>query len=62
MSLLDKEAVKRAKKSLHEYDQSLSIIVLENSAKTAKDAAKSLNCEILYSKLGINCALGFLFL
>jgi Cys-tRNA(Pro) deacylase len=46
MSLLDKEAVKRAKKSLHEYDQSLSIIVLENSAKTAKDAAKSLNCEI----------------
>ena len=46
MSLLDKEAVKRAKKSLHEHDQSLSIIVLENSAKTAKDAAKSLNCEI----------------
>jgi len=46
MSLLDKEAVKRVKKTLENFDQSLSIIVLEDSAKTAKEAATSLNCEV----------------
>ena len=46
MSLLDKEAVKRAEKALKEFDQSLNIIVLDNSARTAKDAASSLNCDV----------------
>ena len=46
MSLLDKEAVKRAQKALKDFDQSLNIIVLEDSARTAKDAAKNLNCEV----------------
>ena len=46
MSLLDKEAVKRARKVLKDFDQSLSVIVLEDSARTAKDAASSLNCEV----------------
>ena len=46
MSLLDKEAVKRAGKALKDFDPSLSIIVLDKSARTAKDAASSLKCEV----------------
>ena len=46
MSLLDNEPVKRAEKSLKKFDQKLNIIVLENSARTAKDAAISLNCDV----------------
>ena len=46
MSLLDKEPVKRAEKFLKGFDQSLEVIVLENSAKTAKDAAIALGCDV----------------
>ena len=46
MSLLDKEPVKRAEKFLKEFDQSLEVIVLENSARTAHDAAKALDCNV----------------
>ena len=46
MSLLDKEPVKRAEKFLKGFDQSLEIIVLENSARTAKDAAIALGCDV----------------
>ena len=46
MSLLDKEAVKRARKALKDFDQSLSVIVLRDSARTAQDAASSLNCKV----------------
>ena len=46
MSLLDKEPVKRAEKCLKEFDQSLEIIILENSARTAKDAATALDCNV----------------
>ena len=46
MSLLDKEPVKRVEKKLKEFDQSISVIILENTARTAKDAAESLNCEV----------------
>ena len=46
MSLLDKEPVKRAEKFLKNFNKSLDIIVLENSARTAKDAATALNCDI----------------
>ena len=46
MSLLDKEAVKRAEKALKDFDQSISVIILEDSARTAKDAAISLKCEV----------------
>lgn len=45
MTLLDKEPVKRAEKVLKDFDQSLSVIVLNKTARTAKDAASSLNCE-----------------
>ena len=45
MSLLNKEPVKRAEKALKEFDETLSVTELENTARTAVDAAKSLNCE-----------------
>ncbi|MDC1140009.1 YbaK/EbsC family protein [Candidatus Pelagibacter sp.] len=46
MSLLDKEPVKRAEKFLKEFDKSLEVIVLENSARTAQDAATALDCNV----------------
>ena len=46
MSLLDKETVKRVEKALKDFDQSLAVIVLEETARTAKDAALSLKCEV----------------
>ncbi len=46
MTSLNKEPVKRAEKCLKEFDENLSVIELENSAKTALDAANSLNCEV----------------
>ena len=46
MSLLNKEPVKRAEKALKEFDEALSVTELENTARTALDAAKSLNCEV----------------
>ena len=46
MSLLDKEPVKRVEKFLKNFNQSLEIIVLENSARTAQDAAKALDCNV----------------
>jgi len=45
MNLLDKEPVKRAEKFLKDFDQSLKVIVLENSARTAQDAATALGCD-----------------
>tara|TARA_B100001094_G_scaffold234254_1_gene229205 strand:+ start:13 stop:492 length:480 start_codon:yes stop_codon:yes gene_type:complete len=46
MSLLDKEPVKRVKKFLKNFNQSLEVTILENSARTAKDAATALDCNI----------------
>ncbi len=46
MTLLNKEPVKRAEKCLKEFDENLSVVELENPAKTALDAANSLNCEV----------------
>ena len=46
MTLLNKGPVKRAEKCLKEFDENLSVVELENSAKTAMDAANSLNCEV----------------
>ena len=46
MSLLNKEPVKRAEKSLKEFDNSMNVIELDSSARTALDAANSLNCEV----------------
>jgi len=46
MDLLDKEPVKRAEKFLKDFDQSLDVIILENSARTAQDAAMALSCDV----------------
>jgi len=46
MSLLDKEPVKRVEKFLKDFDKSLKVIILENSARTAQDAAKALDCNV----------------
>ena len=44
--LLNKESVKRVVKVLNNFDDSLKVEVLNSSARTAKDAATSLNCEV----------------
>jgi Cys-tRNA(Pro) deacylase len=46
MSLLDKEPVKRAQKFLKDFDQSLEVLILENSARTAHHAATALDCNV----------------
>ena len=46
MTLLDKEPVKRAEKSIKKFDQKISVITLDSSARTAKEAATSLGCEV----------------
>ena len=46
MSLLDKEPVKRVEKALKQFNQTLEIIILKDGARTAKDAAKILSCEV----------------
>ena len=44
--LLNKESVQRVVKVLSNFDDSLGVEVLNSSARTAKDAAISLNCEV----------------
>ena len=46
MGLLDKESVKRVKKLLKDFNPKMNIIILEESARTATDAANSINCEV----------------
>ena len=46
MSLLEKESVKRVEKFLKEFDKNLNVTLLNTSARTALEAAKSLNCEV----------------
>ena len=46
MTLLDKEPVQRVVKIIKEFDQNLSVSVLETSARTALEAASSLGCEV----------------
>ena len=44
--LLNKESVQRVVKVLSKFDDSLRAEVLNSSARTAKEAAISLNCEV----------------
>ena len=44
--LLNKEPVKRAEKSIKDFDSSLEIICLEQTARTANDAATALSCNV----------------
>ena len=45
-NLLNKESVQRVVKVLNNYDDSLKVEVLNSSARTAKDSAISLKCEV----------------
>ena len=45
-NLLDKEPVQRVVKALSNFDNSLKVEALNSSARTAKDAATSLKCEV----------------
>ena len=44
--ILNKEPVKRVQKILKEFDSELKILTLDQSARTAKDAAQSLNTAV----------------
>ena len=44
--LLDKEPVKRVRKVITKFDSNLRVIVLKNTARTAKDAANLLSCDV----------------
>ena len=45
-SILSKEPVQRAEKSIKEFDPTLEVIVLEQTARTANDAATALGCKV----------------
>ena len=44
--LLNKEPVKRVKEFITKFDPKLNVLVLDVTARTAKDAANSLKCEV----------------
>ena len=45
-SILSKEPVKRVEKSIKEFDANLNVIVLEQTARTANEAATALGCKV----------------
>ena len=45
-SILSSDAVIRVQKALNEFNDNIKIIILESTARTAKDAANSLKCEL----------------
>ena len=45
-NILKKEPVQRVQKKLDEYNQNLKAVVLNSSARTAQEAAESLNTEV----------------
>ena len=44
--LINKEPVSRVQEFIKKFDNKLKVLVLDTSAKTANDAAKSLKCEV----------------
>ena len=44
--ILNKEPVKRAEKSIKDFDPNLKIICLDQTARTAQDAATALGCNV----------------
>ena len=45
-NLLNKEPVKRVQEFITQFDSKLKILTLDTTARTAKDAANSLKCEV----------------
>ena len=61
-NILEKESVKRVIKVLIEFDQNLEVQILKSSAKTADDAAFSLNCKVgaIVKSLLLRTEIGFI--
>ena len=45
-NLLNKDAVRRVQEFIKKFNPKLKVLVLESTARTAKDAANSLKCEV----------------
>jgi len=45
-TFLNKESVKRVEEFIKKFDSKLEVLVLDTTARTAKDAANSLKCEV----------------
>ena len=45
-TILNKEPVLRAEKSLKQFNSDLKVIILEKTARTANDAATALGCKV----------------
>ena len=45
-NLLDKETIKRVQEFIAQFDPKLKVLLLDTTARTAKDAAESLGCEV----------------
>ena len=45
-SILDKETVKRVEKILKDFDPNLDVVILEQTARTANDAATAVGCNV----------------
>ena len=45
-NLLSKEPVKRVQEAIAQFDSKLKVLTLNTTARTAKDAAESLGCEV----------------
>ena len=45
-NLLNKETVKRVQEFITQFDPKLKVLFLDTTARTAKDAAESLGCEV----------------
>ena len=45
-TLLNKESVKKVQEFIKKFDSKLEVLVLNTTARTAKDAAYSLKCEV----------------
>ena len=43
---IKKEAVIRVQKAINDFDKNLKIQILNETARTASDAAKALNCNV----------------
>ena len=44
--ILEKEPVQRVEKFITQFDPKLKVLVLDTTARTAKDAAESLGCQV----------------
>ena len=44
--ILEKEPVKRVQEFINQFDSKLKISILDTTARTARDAAESLGCEV----------------